>query len=126
MNDILEIKRYYILEILIFSIFIIVLRRLILSITAKMKSRPLRTGFNADCILLWSSIFFPYFLTHNINVSLVAFLFTLISRFIYKKMFYILPNTHTLNDFALFMWSFIILYLIMKENTLSLQIKIFY
>jgi hypothetical protein len=114
-----------ILEVLIFSIFIVVLRRLILSITAKMKSRPLREGFKADCILLWSSIFIPYFLTHNINVSLVAFLFTLIGRFFYTRMFFMLPNTHTINDFALFIWSFIILYLIKKENNLSLQVKLF-
>ncbi len=121
----IDMFKYNIVEILILSIFIVMLRRMILNITEQMPSRPLRNGFNANCIILWSSIFIPYFLTHNINLALISFLLSLMLRTFFVKIFYTFPNTHIINDLGLFIWCMIILYLSYIEKDLALQINIF-
>lgn len=105
-------------EISIVAFLIVLFRRLIINLNKNKRNGFLSRGFNASQTLIWGSLFFTYLFTHNIKVTLIAFLATIILRFIYFKLFFMLPNDHLINDLALLLWSLMILYLIHEENTL--------
>ncbi len=104
---------------------VVVCRRQILKLIDKYHIVQFSNGFSAGYVLGFGSLLIVYFATGNIQLTLLAFLFTQIARFIFRKLFYMFPTTHIINDIGLFIWTFMIVYISKQHKNLILDIRKF-
>lgn len=114
-----------ILQAVIISLLIVMLRRSALRTIKNSRIVTLSKGFNADYVLPWASLFFIYAFTNNLNLSLFGLLVTIILRYLYTKLFFMFSSTHPVADVSLFLWSYIMIYLIMIHNTTLIDVVAF-
>jgi hypothetical protein len=112
-----------IIIVIICSLVVVICRRLILKLIDKYRIVQFSNGFSAGYILGFSSLLIVYFVTGNIQLTLIAFLLTQIMRFIFRKLFFMFPTTNIINDIGLFIWTFIIVYLSKQHKNLTLDIR---
>lgn len=103
------------------ALILVIIRRQILHFIDKYRITQFANGFSADYILNFGVIIVVYIATNNYQLTLITFLMTQIMRFIFKKLFYFFPNTHFVNDIALFIWTYCVVYLICVYNNLVLN-----